>query len=366
MIAAVSALLAATWLAADPPRVEFAGGDRTEEVEVVEWDRDGATFGVVGNTGEPRRRRWDELRFAEGFPAELAANAETGVRLWRARTRLDRGDRRLAQPEFELFAESFRGEGSIRERLAVEGALRCRGEAGDLAGAIEMALRALALDRAGTLLPADSLRPASRPEPLGWPDLAPPLPLAAVLGGEESAAFLKRLEAFQSGPAEAEADAIASACLAMQRARSDPRDSGGDSPDRARSMSGFLAGLAALGDRPVDELLEGRDASLASAPTAATAQWRQAHLAERLLAEKDVDLRRRGLLEWLAIAAAAPETAEASWALRRAALAAAELGDDGLGDDGLAERLEVLAASARVREQTSGSMDPGGIGVPAR
>lgn len=313
--------------------LERRGQAGIEPVEVVRWDRDGLELRRAGAGGSTAIVRWDQIRAVEGLPAETGEARRFGEQLWRACTRLERGDHALAAPLFEGLAEAFRNEGSLRERLAIEGVLRTRVRSGDAAAAILAALRAVELDRAGVLLPPGAIAPADRIASLDWPEGAAILPLEGLLEADQAEALLDSLRAFAvpERSVATEAAAIAEATLGRRIAPIDESD--------RSTLAALLVRLGGVRERSPQALLAERERLLEDASPPSVERWWQAHLGERLLADPTPSIQRRGLLEWLAVAAGRPGSPEARIALRRAVLAA-----DALGEDDLADRLAGLAS----------------------
>lgn len=152
------ALVIAGWPAgASLAQVVLRGGGEVVDAPIVRVSRQGVEVGG----DEPRVIGWDAVREVRGEHAEAAsAFMGTAERAWRARLRLARGDVALAAPMFDLLFREFRDEAGPTALLVAEGALRCRLEAGDEAGAIEAWLAALRNRRAGWKLAGDPpLRP---------------------------------------------------------------------------------------------------------------------------------------------------------------------------------------------------------------
>lgn len=322
--------------------LERRGGERAESVEVLDWNRDGIEIRAANRESRPETLRWDEIRTIDGMPPEAAPARAFGERLWRARTRLDRGDFTLAAPLFETLAESVAGEGSQRERIAVEGVLRSRMRAGDAAATILAALRAMELDRDGVPLPSGSLAAAERLPSLDWPIGAAIVPLEGLLEEEELDAFVESLRGFleEDRRVALEAAAIAEATAGRSIAAIPAED--------LSALAAVLVPLAAVRSASAESLLLDRERILRDATPSFVERWWQAQIGERLLAGNDPAIRRRGLLEWLAVAASNPGSPDARIALRRASRAA-----DALGEDDLADRLAALASLAPSAAPTS-------------
>jgi hypothetical protein len=114
-------------------------------IETVAYD------GVSIGGDAPRMLGWDLVYYAEGEGAsDVAVYAEFSDTVWRAKSRLERGDFRLAGPLFEeLFEQQARvGIEGPTGLMIAEGTLRCRVASGRHTDAIEA--WAVALDIRGT------------------------------------------------------------------------------------------------------------------------------------------------------------------------------------------------------------------------
>ncbi|MBL9149072.1 MAG: hypothetical protein JNM94_10300 [Phycisphaerae bacterium] len=100
---------------------------------------------------------WDMVRKLDGAePGTLDAGAAKDAiviadDLWRARTRLQRGDVQAAAPLFERHFERFRGTTSETALVVAEGTLRCRLATDDWMAAIVPALEVARLRKAGVV-----------------------------------------------------------------------------------------------------------------------------------------------------------------------------------------------------------------------
>lgn len=126
---------------------------------------------------------WDqirEIRMGDGSPLQdqLRSRLERARKIWRARSRLQRGDHALAEP---LFAELFKADpGRVTETdlIIAEGLLRCRLERGAMEDALVPALEVSRLLRLGVrtnrysdLVPvADAEQPLCHYLPPIWVD----------------------------------------------------------------------------------------------------------------------------------------------------------------------------------------------------
>lgn len=111
---------------------------------------------VVRASGASQLIPWDMVQSIEGIQDATTQSAWEKVQpmsedLWRARTRLQRGDGRLAEPLFERHFDSMRAQGVDSEIALVvaEGLLRSRLASGALEKALPSALETIRLRRAG-------------------------------------------------------------------------------------------------------------------------------------------------------------------------------------------------------------------------
>lgn len=113
--------------------------------------------GVTVRTGEPGSGTgashfvpWDRVRSVQMFdePAALASYLRIAEDLWRARSRLERGDAAMAEELFERLFERYRGSTHETALVVAEGLLRCRLERHDITRAVVPALEVARLRRA--------------------------------------------------------------------------------------------------------------------------------------------------------------------------------------------------------------------------
>ena len=299
-----------------PPVVlDLRGGGFTviDDVETLRFDQDGVSVERGGR--RTPLRRWDELRgVLEWGPsgalrpigadapfegaAAIAEMLAIGEQVWRARTRLARGDLAGSLPLWSELDRRLAREASLQARIVAEGLLRTRVLRGDEPVArVEAALRALQLERDGWRLPADTVEALPR-DGAGWPIAAWPLP---VLDGAAIEGWSQRF----GGSSVATEAAVLAALM------------------RIEEVPPTLAALQD-GDLPASwrRLLEIRRSPSVAAALAGRAAWLEptgaggpveaarrialvhAHLGARLLAETDDRARRRALVEWLCVAAA--------------------------------------------------------------
>lgn len=94
---------------------------------------------------------WDRVREVQtqrSWP-HLAARLERAEHLWRARSRVERGDTTMAEPLLERLFEETRGRTGETALVVAEGLLRCRLARGEHVGAVIPALEVARLRRAG-------------------------------------------------------------------------------------------------------------------------------------------------------------------------------------------------------------------------
>lgn len=93
---------------------------------------------------------WDRVRRVQAKDEDplLAGRMETAMRLWRARSRVERHDTTLAEPILERLFEHYRGQTHETALVVAEGLLRCRLARGDHVRAVIPALETARLRRA--------------------------------------------------------------------------------------------------------------------------------------------------------------------------------------------------------------------------
>ncbi|MFZ9880436.1 MAG: hypothetical protein ACO3QC_03435 [Phycisphaerales bacterium] len=144
---------------------EIVGAAATADLRGIELR------GVRGDAGGAAERvvPWDMVRAVDGSVAsaagaDLPTMLEVATELWRARTRVERGDMELARPLFRAQWPRFaRAEGPTAA-LVAEGALRCAVAAGELDAALEPWLECLRHRAAGEATRFPTLDPALDPE----------------------------------------------------------------------------------------------------------------------------------------------------------------------------------------------------------
>jgi hypothetical protein len=177
LVATIVALTVASGSGADA-KVELRGAEPPLSVDRAVLEVGGVRVTKTG--GVTSVIAWDKVRTLEGAePGTLdAAGAKEAIAiaddLWRARTRLQRGDLQAAAPLFERHFERFRGTNSETALIVAEGTLRCRLAGDDWMAAIVPALEVARLRKAGFVTDRyAALAPVMDEATLLSPQLAP-------------------------------------------------------------------------------------------------------------------------------------------------------------------------------------------------
>ncbi len=147
---AISVIYACAPMAAADVRVALRDGGTVFEGASAVVDDSGIR--VKGADGIDQVASWDQVRTVSGStaPESIDAQLKLGELLWRARTRVLRGDYELAEP---LLHEAWRSLREPRQHelgyLAAEGLLRCALARGDSVGALEPWIHMVAMHAAG-------------------------------------------------------------------------------------------------------------------------------------------------------------------------------------------------------------------------
>lgn len=141
------ALTSAAALAVD--RVERRGSEGAIEGSLLRMDDSGITLKTL--TGAEHTVTWDRVRDAKLDHPEPRLNEykDLSITLWRARSRLERGDNGLAEPLFERLFAQYRGRTHETALIVAEGLLRCRLARGANDTAVIPALEVARLRRKG-------------------------------------------------------------------------------------------------------------------------------------------------------------------------------------------------------------------------
>ncbi len=333
--------------------VELRGGTIVDApVEQV------SAIGVRVGGDEPRVIGWDHVRRVTGEHAARAGDfAEVSDQVWRARTRLARGDIEIASPLFEALHERYAELGGPTGLVIAEGVVRCRLWRGDQAGALMPWLHALELRRAGVAHAGESARGAMISLADEATGLVPALPPIWMDTPEVRA--IARSAPLQSG--DPVVDALHEVYAQAAAARTGIER--GEMPVWSNEVR-FHAGVAlahdmvrARGDDQRgadarDRLEQGLEAELSTWREA----WRRAALGQALADRAGEEERMRGVMMLLHLPARFAMTqpylagvceAQAAQALR------------GLGREGAADR---LIAALRAREPLHPVLGDGGAG----
>lgn len=204
--------------------------------------------------------------------------------LWRARTRLQRGDGRLAGPLFEKYFDQVRDEAADSELALIvsEGLLRSRLASGELEKALPCAMETIRLRRAGITTDRYLGLPTIVDETL-W--VVPTLP---PMASDRSA---RNALAMSLSPWSASDDqhvaSLSRAYAAIATSRPIP------SPDDATGIALVKASLSALSPDPQARLDARAALAAAAAEEGAPAfidAWRSWFVAHSMLLEEEVDL----------------------------------------------------------------------------
>jgi hypothetical protein len=312
--------------------LHLRGGQPAISGERIDMDPSGVRVskaGVISNVA------WDQVQSVSERPLNdreraLLATAED---VWRARSRVQRGDFALALPLFERHFPGLRGTNSETGLIVAEGLLRCRlatGRESDRIKAIPAAIEVARLRRAKISTDRYNRLGAVLDEATFLcPQLAP-----TWRPGSETLAVAEDLDrAFSSpgqNPATADVDmmrvaALYSALLRGKSAATAKRDEG---------AIAFLAALVALQDQNEgnpEANRKARAATLAAAkdlPAWANG-WAKFAVGRSMANDADPQVRLEGVLELLGVAAIAEELPSH---LTLAALEVSEQALRGLGD----------------------------------
>jgi len=349
-------------------QVELRGQARPLDAEVLAVGPDGVRVKIDdGGDPAPRTIAWDRVRAVRGkWAADASAFGDLADQLWRARARLERGDRRAAERAFEDLARTRSGLPGPSGAVLAEGLIRVRLSRGATAQAVSAWLwwlqaRAAATPRqisgwiggtirlpplidehsglvprlppivsmadspAGVRLMAD--QPASPPADAGsgvaaeiaaWyalaarfeADPASPVALPAARSGDDGAAMVAEIVSARAGHADERRAARAKLLRRIAVAQVAQAEETGTDSSASPGASGSAAG-----------------------PTAASARWIEAWcragVGRSLIRESSPAEIRQGVIEMLHVPArfadATPELARL--ALADAAVVLAALGD---------------------------------------
>lgn len=326
MLAIVAAFASASDLLA--ATVLLRGGGAPLVGERIDFELGGVR---VFRSGVPTSVAWDNVQGVVDRPLDDAERRQLSIAtdLWRARSRAQRGDFRLAGPLFERHFDTFRGTTSETALIVAEGLLRsslATGREADRLRAIIPALEAARLRRAGVTTDRfASLAPSLDEATLLCTSIAPIWQPTAET--ERAAAEIERLYlAAAAAPSGAGLDGETAKVarfyvdlLRGARSAASPAAPLKSDPPAIR----FLAAITdvQLAPRPsegepgeaIDRRAKARAALLATAkefPSWASG-WARLAAGRSAIAERDSRLRMEGVLQLLSVAALERDVSQA-------------------------------------------------------
>ena len=302
--------------------VQLRGGI-VVDAPIEEVSLDGVRLGGPA----PRTIGWDRVLRVDDEHLDAAAPfAMVADSAWRARTRLARGDVRLAEPLFEQLFEQYRGRTGPTALVVAEGLLRCRLSRGAQAGAVEPWIETLRIRATGERLAGEPPLPPALDDATGLAPALPPIwldtpALEALLrpglelgAGDPVAgalwAWSRYGAALERGEAAAPPDTEAIDHPGVALVRAIARSRAPESQTRAEARATLEAGLDA--DAPAWQ-----------------EAWRRAAIGRSLLLEGDREATMRAIVELMHLPARFG--AAQPW-LTGVALAEASHALSGLGD----------------------------------
>lgn len=315
--------------------VERRGAEGTLEGDVVLMDDAGVSIRTP--SGATHLVAWDrvrDLRLSRPDPRRQEYLAIANE-LWRARTRLERGDAALAEPPLERLFARYRGQTHVTALLVAEGLLRCRLARADQIAAVIPALEVIRMRRAGVEpREATTLRPVVDPD-LGLCPGVPPV----WIPGRGLQKLPHDLRQYDPG-GDAVVGALRDAYLASARGALgealEPAPAGGPDHEGAQLLDAVVR--CAASDAGVREPARRRlEARLSKLPAWAEA-WARFAIGEALLLESDPLRRQQGLVSLAHVPARFGSTQRYLSALSLARLAA---GLHGLGETAAASALRM-------------------------
>lgn len=188
--------------------VERRGIESTVRGEVISLENAGVR--IQRTQGAELLIPWDRVRRIDTVRqfADLEDRMKTATELWRARTRVERGDTALAEPLLDRLFEAFKGQTNVTALVAAEGVLRCRLDRGAHESALIPVLEVARLKRAGVdSVSYSSLQPVIDEDTLLCMGIAPVWIVSPSL-----ASLHRELESY-----DAEGDPVISAMARLYR-----------------------------------------------------------------------------------------------------------------------------------------------------
>lgn len=242
---------------------------------------------------------WDRVRSVQTELADprLGPFAEVAEDLWRARSRVERRDYRLAEPLLERLFEQYRGQTHETALVVAEGLLRCRLDRGDNAAAVIPALETARIRLAGVCTHSYSMLPEALDEETA---LCPHLPPVWVPGRslEKLARDLADYDAQGNEVIQATAQAYRRAVL-LQTGAAPGEQPGSVTPDQEGVE--LLTLLADCRSPDPDSRLAASEklARRSSSPGDWEEAWSRFHTGLALLSEKKILPREQGMVSLL-------------------------------------------------------------------
>lgn len=155
--------------------VERRGGQPELRGSVITIDGNGIS--IRGESGATQTIPWDRIRDVrlDRSDRDLPRLLETAEQLWRARSRVERGDTTLAEPLFERLFEQYRGQTHETALVVAEGLLRCRLARMDHEAAVIAMLETMRLRRGGVGTDSFSMLPELFDQATGLCMFLPPV-----------------------------------------------------------------------------------------------------------------------------------------------------------------------------------------------
>lgn len=253
---------------------------------------------------------WDRVRAIHASDPSIRAawerHRDEATTLWRARSRVERHDVALAEPDLARLFERSRGATHETARVVAEGLLRCRLARGAQAEALIPALETLRLERAGVTTMSYADLPQVLDAATGLcPQLAPWWDDDRALAASERglAAYAERVRA-----ADALVAAIAERYRAIARRRLEvealPPTDAPETASDALDLLDLLLRCAAPDDAVRREATATAAARVNGADSGTWREaWLRAAIGEAMLEESGAGRRRRGIVELLNVPA---------------------------------------------------------------
>jgi hypothetical protein len=285
---------------------------------------------IRSGTGAEHAVTWDRIREVQTDDPSLQRGVDeyrdTALALWRARSRLDRGDMAMAEPLFDrLFAE-YRGRTSETALIVAEGVLRCRLARGADDTAIIPALEVARLRRKGVKTTAYSVLPEHYDEATAlWQRLPPAWAPTSALARVEA-----ELKSYDAG-----GDTVVAALASLYRAAA--RQQMNLAPEEAANLALDHPGVALMRSLVMASSADSDQRAAARAalekrrpelPEWALA-WSYFAIGESLLRESGLGQRERGVVSLAHLPATfrSQQPYLAALALARMSAALASMGD---------------------------------------